>query len=818
MAGKDVTPLFDVSTPNVELPTIQRPSITDEFSTCIQVYRGILSIMGQRSDALPNIKQAHIMQSLEEYGRLRMWGEQTRADLQPDTRGSLDNTLRDDGELKDAAVSMLRSLRTQLQLMVITLEHIQDSTSPDLPRDPGSDSDSSEVTSSSEGEGPDEEIEKDRTPTRPRISALLDDLSENIDTLFRFLQLLNRPGLHRRYVHSTGRNEFDPRVVHFKAHDLRHVQEKLIFWGQERKRLEENESEAGPEILDIRRTTAMFPTRNVELLCERLAKANTKRREQLLYWKRHPDVAPTSQVLPGEVEAGPPPSLPSVVVQPIVLTAARSPKSEKADTASRVSPSTTSKQSFSHATISERLDSQTVTGAPRTLYAESTTGRRSATRVPNLPDGALTNVYFDCPYCQTQLDSLKMSNRLNWKRHVFRDLRPYICTFFDCQNPDKLYTTRHDWVMHEQQMHRRQWVCEGHNRLKFHTKELFEIHIRECHTGLSEQHQLSILVEVSERPTEEDEIVACPLCPDELYLKTLRTHLSEHLEEIALFVLPLSIEESDDTDSKRAGGGESPSTMVESQSDESSGTSHGIGEGPLPSVYLADLIISIDFGVAHTAVTYCDLTQGTEKLKVIQSWPGRQAERNDHVPTLLCYPSGSATASSWGFLAEDESRTKGFELREGFMLRENTIVEERTAYLRFLDKYIQEFMRKSTNRSPSDLRVELLFTMPDTWKSPLREWFMNSLPWGGFGQASTALQLEHGPTHVISMSKLEALSLYTANQLPGMLNVNEWVIICNAVGENTVRMNRLLRVPLLNNLGLGFIPHRGTLITNSCST
>lgn len=124
-------------------------------------------------------------------------------------------------------------------------------------------------------------------------------------------------------------------------------------------------------------------------------------------------------------------------------------------------------------------------------------------------------------------------------------------------------------------MHRRQWVCEEHDQAKFGTMELFKAHIKEKHSDTSELHHLPILMEVSERPIDEEEIVACPLCPDELYLRTLRTHLSKHLEDIALSVLPLNVEDDEDADSQKAAGSGAISD-IESETDESSKTASRI--------------------------------------------------------------------------------------------------------------------------------------------------------------------------------------------------------------------------------------------------
>ena len=54
-----------------------------------------------------------------------------------------------------------------------------------------------------------------------------------------------------------------------------------------------------------------------------------------------------------------------------------------------------------------------------------------------------------------------MQGLLNFypRRHVFRDLQPYICTFENCAKPDRLFGSRQDWYDHEFQDHRREWFC-----------------------------------------------------------------------------------------------------------------------------------------------------------------------------------------------------------------------------------------------------------------------------------------------------------------------------------------------------------------------
>lgn len=131
------------------------------------------------------------------------------------------------------------------------------------------------------------------------------------------------------------------------------------------------------------------------------------------------------------------------------------------------------------------------------------------------------------------------------RRHVFRDLRPYICTFSDCLAPNKQYLTRHDWFYHGQQMHRWQWVCSKECQSTFPTKGLMMEHLRLDHSNSVSSEQFSTMVAICERPIDDNEILACPLCPNKLNLGRLKNYIAEYLKSIALFVLPAGIDGED---------------------------------------------------------------------------------------------------------------------------------------------------------------------------------------------------------------------------------------------------------------------------------
>ncbi|KAK8084005.1 hypothetical protein PG996_002786 [Apiospora saccharicola] len=89
-------------------------------------------------------------------------------------------------------------------------------------------------------------------------------------------------------------------------------------------------------------------------------------------------------------------------------------------------------------------DDQIGEAIARTSYKPSVIGTvtRTTIRVPDIPQIAENSETPSCPYCLAPLNSEILSSRENWKRrHVFRDLRPYVCTAQSCTDPDKQFAT-----------------------------------------------------------------------------------------------------------------------------------------------------------------------------------------------------------------------------------------------------------------------------------------------------------------------------------------------------------------------------------------
>ncbi|KAI4667245.1 uncharacterized protein J4E79_001930 [Alternaria viburni] len=160
--------------------------------------------------------------------------------------------------------------------------------------------------------------------------------------------------------------------------------------------------------------------------------------------------------------------------------------------------------------------------------------------MPKNADGTPLS-HFLCPYCKiTQYISTERA----WKKHVLRDLKPYVCTFSGCRFQDHFFASRNAWYLHETQEHRCEWHCnvEGHDICK--TPEQFKSHMSESHGTELSLDQIANLAPMFRR-AHCSSAGKCNLCKSES--QSLCDHVARHLERIALFALPRPLH--DDVDS-----------------------------------------------------------------------------------------------------------------------------------------------------------------------------------------------------------------------------------------------------------------------------
>ncbi|ERF69342.1 hypothetical protein EPUS_09507 [Endocarpon pusillum Z07020] len=174
--------------------------------------------------------------------------------------------------------------------------------------------------------------------------------------------------------------------------------------------------------------------------------------------------------------------------------------------------------------------------------------------VPRTPQQISRNEPFTCPYCGTLLKTLR--NRIDWKMHVFSDLQAYICTFNDCHERLKTFSTRTLWSRHELEAHfsDKSFRCRDchESSVTFTDQESFLDHLSRVHgaEALTHVQALSMAQAAAQSVPRSFTDQTCPLCAqtDWKSQREYFTHLGKHLEQISLTALPPEEDESEDDD------------------------------------------------------------------------------------------------------------------------------------------------------------------------------------------------------------------------------------------------------------------------------
>lgn len=261
----------------------------------------------------------------------------------------------------------------------------------------GSDHDSiSSVSADSDSDSDDgSEHQRQRVP---KIRLFVKQILGQIQSLYDLSSLLRRPKIADKYIRSINSKSDTARLsdsdtlslsVSFSSSDERHIAEKVLQWRGLTKsgRSVEFEDE---HVAPMRQGLTSDGVKDILWFCRRLARANTRRREQLQYWTDYPYDLEQDSTNAASVEK---PDM------------AQSPKGPR---------STMSKQSFSTAAVSDIHDTKTNI-RPRTVYAPTAIGQARSNYVPKPPKLLNESATFSCPYCGMTLEYSEMQNRQSWK-------------------------------------------------------------------------------------------------------------------------------------------------------------------------------------------------------------------------------------------------------------------------------------------------------------------------------------------------------------------------------------------------------------------
>ncbi|KAF2118796.1 hypothetical protein BDV96DRAFT_642969 [Lophiotrema nucula] len=528
--------------------------ISDAHARCYLAFEGLIHILG--NPARDYRFDLSSTEAQEIFDRYAIWaGNVGAAHSGRRYEISLDYRLREASFYRSQVMTILSNLESRIQDVASLLrnerkpfeEQILDSDeensdiatstvvgeeedeSEDSPWDISSDSSGEWDTppkprsmSTSEGQGPSElipnksnqppvsDMMKLAKPPTAEMPRLLESIKFNVSCLYRLP--IRKPAPLDRIKHST-------------THDLSMYQH-----------------------LDVMYVRDKFPHLDVAV-ATRLGKLITRRRQILYYREAHKQSLETARVQPKSVSKRTIGST-SLIVQAI-------PDSQHSSLDDQPTPSqlALSQAASSQYTLRTKATTLRLGGLDSTipsseidvaaLYAPSIAESKSSmassfagkylnVEIPSRPsdeDGQELDM-FECPYCLT---TKIINSSHKWKKHVFDDIQPYVCTFSDCELYDHFFDNRDDWYNHESQHHRTNWHCNADGHEGFEAEPDFLDHMRTIHKTDFVDSKFPFVKDHFRHPSRNIE-GTCNLCMQ--YSKKLRSHVSRHLQQMALFALP----------------------------------------------------------------------------------------------------------------------------------------------------------------------------------------------------------------------------------------------------------------------------------------
>jgi len=141
--------------------------------------------------------------------------------------------------------------------------------------------------------------------------------------------------------------------------------------------------------------------------------------------------------------------------------------------------------------------------------------------------------------------------------HVFADLKPYMCTFANCEDKLAQFPTRSAWADHEFTEHRTapQWSCPECPNVALNF-EGWEDHLQQGHQRVFTMSEWQVACMAVRKQSTLVENPECPLCRTmvEKSRRDFVKHVGRHMEEIALMALPRNAEDELDGRSRSSGG------------------------------------------------------------------------------------------------------------------------------------------------------------------------------------------------------------------------------------------------------------------------
>lgn len=476
---------------------IDSSSISTLCNGCLYCYQNLSDALEastpEEADEVGFNREASLAMTQDAQSRFKAWGVNIAAFQKGHLQNSLDSRLKEAKDIRQRILRILKDLQESLQ----TASLIVSGSEPNEKWQVGAISDSDEEEGNSTF---------DASPQTSELDQLFSAIKSSIASLMKLSIVIRTSPTRDDYLKAASRYNFESR------YDIGHVREK---YGS--------------------------ANRSPDWLTERLGKAITRRRQYLKYREDHHErLSRDWDEFPREAE-GKNDEMTIALTKATTFVEAKVPVGQDgADDKGSFGSQT----SYEPTVVGELVDKLTPPAPPKFAFE----GIPFEFGEP-----------FRCPYCYTEQ---VVENKTAWKKHVFRDLKPYVCTFKDCDL--KMFRSRNEWWSHELHNHRREWVCSL-CFAPFGNKTSFENHLRSSHNVTLTGSQFDALILQSEEPVDKIPASACLLC-DKWEANLLdpkrdakrsflnegakvepcstlgqfRRHLGRHMEQLALFALPMN--------------------------------------------------------------------------------------------------------------------------------------------------------------------------------------------------------------------------------------------------------------------------------------
>ncbi|KAF2130671.1 hypothetical protein P153DRAFT_338722 [Dothidotthia symphoricarpi CBS 119687] len=465
---------------------------------CIHALKTIVLTLSDPSRPKGRISHERINDELEKFS---LWMGNIGALHRPESPVSLESRLCDAGDVLTYVLELLDDLNivTRELLEIISGER------------------EGETAFASTGDDGDEDENED--------TQLLEEIGACITRLFRVSNLIRHAAPTDLFARALNRNrhQFNDQF------DIAHVGERY------------------PKLA----------TEELAWLQKRLGRAITQRRQYLSYMRDH------REKLEGTFTRD---DTPKIVEPRSQVAAIQLPAMQmQLDSSSRPSTFLTKASSVKAGCITPQMltveetsdhenDAKSYTTVSRSINDELDTS--TTMRIPQLAElrtGSRNEV--ECPFC-FRMKIFK--NERVWRRHIFSDLRAYVCTFPNCDAP--YFSDINVWFRHEMQVHRVSYSCQLCEVETFHLRERYLAHMQRKHPNIYEVGGEQVILDIARKPLQQICAQECPCCSEWidrlegrasiasttsseplLYVDptVFKRHLASHLEKLALFAIPM---------------------------------------------------------------------------------------------------------------------------------------------------------------------------------------------------------------------------------------------------------------------------------------